>query len=74
MNKTEIDLVNVPICDEMPRWLIEERGDVICFKCKIHQGWRLLNRLENLDWSKTWKTFRFNGVIKREEKEFYPDL
>jgi len=61
--------VSVRINSEIPQWLLEYGDTVVCFIYKIHQGWRSLNSYEGLDWSKVWKTFKFDGHITKVDKE-----
>lgn len=65
------DFVTAPVCDKTPLWLLEEEHGTVSFRCKIHQGWRSLRSYDSLNWSKVWKTFRFERYLTLEEVEYF---
>ncbi len=62
-----IDEINIQITTEIPKWLYKKNDQLPFFTCKIFQDWRMLNSLDNLNWSKIWKTFKFKGYLSDNE-------
>jgi hypothetical protein len=65
------DVVTAPICDKTPQWLLDEEHGTVSFTCKIHQGWRSLRSYDDLNWSKVWKTFKFDRHLALEDVEYF---
>jgi hypothetical protein len=65
------DFVRAPISSETPMWLLDEEHGIVSFSCKIHQWWRSTRNYDELDWSKIWKTFRFDQWITSEDAECF---
>jgi len=65
------DFVTAPICEKTPRWLLVEEHGTVSFTCKIHQEWRSLRIYDDLNWSKVWKTFKFDRYLTLEDVEYF---
>ena len=63
-----LDEVETRITKETPRWLIDTPPNRhASFNCKIYQGWRGLKNIDGFNWSKVWKTFKFDGYLSPED-------
>jgi len=51
-------------------WLLDEEHGIVAFSCKIYQWWRCMRNYDELDWSKRWKTFKFDQWITSEDAEY----
>lgn len=65
------DLVRAPISVKTPMWLLDEECGIVSFSCKIHQWWRSMKNYDELDWSRIWRTFKFDKWITSEDAEYF---
>lgn len=65
------DFVRAPISGKAPMWLLDEEQGILSFTCRIHLWWRNMRGYNELDWSKIWKTFKFDKWITSEDAEWF---